>query len=545
MATVQEVLQDQDFLNLPLEEKRKVLVAIDDNFVALPSIEQDKVLTSIGLPTKESEGFLGANVIEPAMTAVTGAISEPIAGIAGLAKTITSGPEAGAETIRQTREGLTYQPKTEAGQEGLRKLGETFAPAAEILQGAEQYLGDEVYEATGSPALAAAATTLPTVILEAIGLAAPKIAIKGAKRIKQLANNRAIKRAIVEAAPEIDQIKDVSRAIYRELDESGVRIQPKAYSSMVNKINQDIARAGFDPDLTPKTAAVLKRLNTEKGMGKSLTEVDTLRKVAQNAASAVEPSDARLGSMIIEHIDDFLDEAGPVKFQKGAIKASEVAPKYRAARELWGRARRSELINEAFDKAKRAASGYENGIVQEFRRILNNKKLKKFFKPDEVKAMNDVVMGTTPTNIAKLIGRLGFSEGHATNIIGGSLGIAAGASVGGAPGAVVVPIIGQVSRKLAQRLTAKNANFADAIVRAGSDAKEIAKQYMLRTPKAVRKAEELSELLVNPNVNIDNLLISENSFMKSAAEIAKGYRVIEAATAGAPGAIESIQEEEQ
>ena len=63
--------------------------------------------------------------------------------------------------------------------------------------------------------------------------------------------------------------------------------------------------------------------------------------------------------------------------------------------------------------------------------------------------------------MAKLIGKLGFTEGHVTGLIGGSLGVAAGASTFGPVGAVAVPVIGQVSKKLAQRLTKKSADFAD------------------------------------------------------------------------------------
>lgn len=84
--------------------------------------------------------------------------------------------------------------------------------------------------------------------------------------------------------------------------------------------------------------------------------------------------------------------------------------------------------------------------------------------------MQEVVRGTTGSNIAKAIGRFGFSEGHATNILGGSIGVAGGAALAGAPGAVAVPLIGQVSRKLAQKLTRGKADFADIVVRAGSDA---------------------------------------------------------------------------
>lgn len=485
-------------------------------------------------PVEEKPSFPGAGFIEPAATLISGAIAEPVAGIAGLAKTITSGPEAGAETIEAVRKGLTFQPRTEAGQQVLGAVGGALEPVGRVLQEAETFLGDETFEATGSPALAAAATTIPTAIIEAMGLVSAKGLVKGAKRTKRMAQDRAIKRAIVDAAPDIDTLKTTSRAVYNELSESGVQVQPKAFSKLVNKTKADIQKAGFDVDLTPKTAGVIRRLERELGDAKNLNEIDTLRKVAQNAASSLDPADARLGSIIIDNIDTFLDEADPRTFIKGNLKASEVAPRYRIARELWGRARRSELINEAFERAKNQASGFENGIVTQFRSILNNKKKAKFFKPNELKAMQEVVRGTTPANIAKVIGRLGFQEGHATNILGGAIGATAGGLAFGTPGAVAVPVIGQVSRKLAQRLTRKGAEFADTVIRAGDNAEAIARAYLKNVPKAARSAEELSELLLRPDIALDNLLTSSDKVLKTAAEIARGRQIL--AAAGAAGA---------
>lgn len=501
----------------------------------------------------EQPSFPGAAVIEPAATLVSGAIAEPIAGLAGLAKAaFAPSPEEavrrGAEAVESTREALTILPKTEAGQRALQTVGGVLAPVGEALQGVETFLGDETFEATGSPALAAAATTLPTIVIEAIGLAGGKGFLKKASQTRKLAKNRAVKQAVVDAAPDIDQIKDASRAVYKELDDSGVKLKSKSFSSLENRIRTEVNKAGFDPDLTPKTAAVLNRLKSERGKAKSLTEIDTLRKVAQNAASAIEPADARLGSIVIENIDSFLDTVpeAAFAFERGKDVAKSLTPKYKVARELWGRARRSELINEAFDKAKNQASGFENGIVTQFRTILNNKKKSRFFKPKEIKVMREVVRGTTGANIAKAIGRFGFSEGHATNIIGGSLGVAGGAALGGAPGAVAVPVIGQVSRKLAQKLTRGKAEFADIVVRAGDNANDIAAAYLSKVPKKARSSAELSELLLRPDIALEKLAISKNPLMREAAEIAQGTRALKAAAAvtagGAPGAIKETVE---
>lgn len=472
--------------------------------------------------------FPGASYIEPALSLVTGAIAEPIAGVAGIAQGLNPFAEegAGVEAIEETREALTYKPKTEEGKKGLESVGEFLSPLTETLKDAESYLGDETFEATNSPALSAAAATIPTAMLEIIGLAGSKGIVRATSKIKKASKKAEIKKAVVEAAPEIDQLKEVSRGVYKELDDSGVRIKPDAYLDMVEKVQRDVNKRGFDVDVTPSTAKVITRLENEIGKTLSLTEIDNLRKVAENSATSLVKADAALSIGIVNSIDDFLDTIPTNSISKGALKNSEIMPKYRIARDLWGRARRSELINDAFEKARNQASGFENGVVTQFRSILNNKKKSKFFKKDEIKIMQDVVRGTKGSNLAKLIGRFGFSEGHATNIIGGSLGIAGGAAVGGPVGAVAVPLIGQVSRKLAQKLTRNNAELVNSVIRAGKDANKIAEVYLSKTPKAARSSSELSELLLRQDIALDKLLISPIPIIKEAAEIAQGNRIL-------------------
>jgi hypothetical protein len=552
MATLEELLAEQErrrqVTPVATEPAQQITVAPEG---APPAVPQEDRLTALlaeqarrqAIQTQDTS-FPGAGVIEPAVTAVTGAIAEPIAGLAGIARGLLPGEEgAAAETVAATREALTFQPRTEAGKEGLKALGEALAPIGETLQSAEKFLGDETFEATGSPALAAAATTIPTALIEAVGLASAKGAMGTAKRVKKIAQDKAIKRATVEAAPDIEQLKDASRAVYKEIDEAGVTLKEETFTNLNNDIKAITKAEGLDADITPKSASVLKRLESEVGMPKTLTEIDTLRKVAQNAASDLaNPADARIGHIIVDKIDTFLDDMPSSALQKGGELAKDVGPKYRVARELWGRARRSELINEAFEKAKNQASGFENGIVVQFRSILNNKKKAKFFKPKELDAMKKVVRGTTTANIAKVIGRLGFSEGHATNILGAGTGAGFGFVAGGAPGAVAVPAIGQVSRKLAQRLTKGNAEFADIVVRAGSDAEEITKAYLKNTPKGKRSPSELSELLLRPDIALDKALDSSSNLLREAANEAKGMRILNSltvpATLAAPGVIE-------
>jgi hypothetical protein len=80
------------------------------------------------------------------------------------------GADAATRAINRTQEAMTYQPRTELGQENIQAVGEFMQPVGDAFIGDSEYLGDAAYDATGSPALGAAAYSVPTMALEALGL---------------------------------------------------------------------------------------------------------------------------------------------------------------------------------------------------------------------------------------------------------------------------------------------------------------------------------------------------------------------------------------
>jgi cytochrome c556 len=92
---------------------------------------------------------------ETLLTALTGSLAQIPAGIAGIITTVREGPKAGAERVRDVQGRLTYQPRTQAGQETLEAVGRVMEPVSRAMEGA----GNIVLDATGSPALATATRT--------------------------------------------------------------------------------------------------------------------------------------------------------------------------------------------------------------------------------------------------------------------------------------------------------------------------------------------------------------------------------------------------
>lgn len=369
--------------------------------------------------------------------------------------------------------------------------------------------GGEIGEAIGGEAGRDAGEKVGGLV-GGIGLPVAGVIIKEAG--KSLVTKSA-KKMLNEVAPTTQGLKEAARNVYRELDNLGVTIDSSGTARLSKQLQAVAKKEGFNARIHPKVAAALDEFSGVGGKAQTLSEVDVLRKVAKAAANSVDPDEKRLGSRLVSEIDDFLDNVGPSNLKgKGA---SDVSLKYRDARQLWRRVKKSEMLEEAFDKASLQASGFENGIRVQFRSILNNKKKSAGFTADELAAMRVVVKGTSMQNLAKMLGRFGFSEGQASNMLMGSAGVAGGAAIGGPAGAVAVPLIGQMSRTLAQKMTRNQAEGAHLIVKAGKSGLNVVKAYMKTVPAKERSSQDLTELLLRPDISLKSLESYANSLPAS------------------------------
>ena len=465
---------------------------------------QERVL---GLNRINGEDQLDSDILrgiaEFGATLVTGAGSEVLAGLSAIRALAQGGVDKTPQLVEQVRELGTFKPKTLSGRKLTEGTAKLLEPVANVMKEAETKLGDAAFKFTGSPAIAAAATTIPTAVLEATGLAGFKGLSSLNKRVKASRLRGDIASEIDKAVPTISQLKNTSRAIFSEIDNLGATIKPSPYNKLVSRVKTALVQRGVDPQITPKASRLLDRFEDNLGRVVPTSELEKLRTLAINVSKSADNVESALGSATVDIMDKFLDEfdLDVLDTPNTAVKAN-VGKRYKVARELWGRARRSELIEEAFEKARNAKAGFESGIQTQFRTILNNKKKRRYFRKDELKEMTKVVRGNRVTNLAQLLGKfdvIGKSPG-ALGILGFG-GAVASAGVEG----LAVPFVGFVSRNLASRLIKNQAEFANRVIRAGKDANKITEAYLKFTPKAQRNSAELSELLMRKDIDLDKL----------------------------------------
>jgi hypothetical protein len=176
-------------------------------------------------------------------------MAEPVAGLAGIAGTMLPGEQGqGADWVQGTREALTYQPRTEAGQGAMRGAQQVVQPLAEGIQASERFLGDTAMDLTGSPAVAAAATTIPTAALERLGFSGARRVGAGSARRgqEQIAQRQQLASDPSQQIPQGFDAADVEQlrrqALFEELNiptvESRITQQPIDFLSE-RRLNRD------------------------------------------------------------------------------------------------------------------------------------------------------------------------------------------------------------------------------------------------------------------------------------------------------------------
>lgn len=499
-----------------------------------PKAEKKPWETFAAVPVEEvSLGDQALGVAENIGSMASGIVAEPLAGLAGIAQSLNPFAEegAGAEAVKSVREMLTYEPQTETGKEYQQNIGETLAPAGEVLSTAESFLGENVLEVTGSPALAAAAHSLPTAALELLG-------IKGSKRLRapKTPSEKQVIKSMLESAPEVEALKNASRAVYDEITEAGVTVKASATDSLIDNIEKKAKQAGLDPRLTDKTARAMKIIKESKGIDQPLTEFDALREIASRTTKSLDDTEKAIGNLMLNEIDDFMDNIKPSELVGGTEAKAGVGKKYKDARKLWGRARRAEMIEEAIVRGNDVAAGAESGIRNEFNRILRSKKMSKYIPEAEQQLMRDVVKGDFKSNFTRMLGKLGMSIDRSPNVFQSLVaGGGVGAALGGTPLAIAIPVIGTVSKAVAQKLTRGKAAFTKSIIAAGTDGTEITRAYLKSVPKSKRSVQDLANLLSDPKVDLATIKMIGNETFKDALDLAKGQRAINLASGALAG----------
>lgn len=338
--TIQANLADGRVLNFPDGTDQAVIQSTVKRVISSGSQEE------IQQPSSLLETIKG--IPETAATIATGVVAEPIAGLAGIVGSVLPGETGqGAEFVEKTREALTFKPISEPGKQTLGKLGEVLAPVGEVIEKVETGLGDFAFDLTGSPTVAAAAASTPTIVGELIGLKGLNKITKGTKLLDKAGRptkilrkaldkegldfdllNSEVRKSIPETArPGI--IKPVRREVENVIKgqiESGARddilatIKIKGGNVVNDKAGSAAVKQGFTPGFVQsiKTSSAATR-------AKMLKMTRTMKKIKKQERFALDsrPSDV-VGDSVTERIKFIRDRADTARLELDKIARKDL-----------------------------------------------------------------------------------------------------------------------------------------------------------------------------------------------------------------------------
>ena len=264
---------------------------------------------------------------------------------------------------------------------------------------------------------------------------------------------------IVTAKPEIQTAKELkgqASKIYTAVGNAPVTVRPEAFGRMVDDLSKIMVKEGFAPALHQKSKAALDAIATYSGRPLDMQQMNIVRRLAKSAKNSQDPDDARIGRFILSHID------GNMRQIPGVGKELAKADK------LWSMAKKSEKLDNAVAAAKETASGFENGLRIEFRKLLKAaRKGTLQFSAKETAAMQKVVNGSLSANVLKGIGKLGPAPGGAGNALLAVIAGGGGYALGGPLGMAAVVGGGYGARLGAEAITKGAAERARSVVAGG------------------------------------------------------------------------------
>ena len=411
-----------------------------------PTAQVEKGLTRLGFPQPETQTERALQVGGGAL----GGVGGQVGALGQLAQTAASPVARG---VAQT---LSQQP--------VRQV------AAALPVGAtSQYVAEE----TGSPTLGLAA-----------GVAAGIPFAMGAKGTLQ--------------APTVQELKGQAGQQYKFAEDVGAVFKKNSYNQFANQLESTLAKEGLDKTLQPRVFAALERIKDTKNSNVTLENMEILRRISQAAGSSADASERRLASIMVDNLDDFVETAQPSQLAKGS---SEAVSALTDARELWKRAKKTEIIDDLVASAELRAeanfsqSGMENALRRKLVNLADNPKALRAFTKEEQNAIKVAAKGGSIQNALRLVGKLAPTGAISAGISGG-----AGFALGGPMGAVGLPLIGGASRLGATQLGLRNIEqLRNRLATGNVPIPQV-------TPRSLIGAREVAAPIINP---ITGLLTEE------------------------------------
>lgn len=271
-------------------------------------------------------------------------------------------------------------------------------------------------------------------------------------------------------APSIDDLKGKARDLYKQVEESDMRLTPGNTQELQGNMSARMYDMRMNPSLEPRAVAAMDEaydLGSRSPTGEpSLYELEELRRyIGRKVLPSQEPGEKELGLALRDEIDSFVDKAAVAKGATSDVSA------LKEARETTRRYKNAEALDDAMDDAGRAAgsSGSGGNTINANRQAVKNALLKgkqaEYLTPEETAEVDKIVRGTRTSNALRRAGGLSPTRGALP------LAFTAGqmfAASSGSPAFLMPSGIGIVAQALGEQLTKRQINDLSVMLRTGA-----------------------------------------------------------------------------
>lgn len=269
-------------------------------------------------------------------------------------------------------------------------------------------------------------------------------------------SNALAKRAASRAAPTVEDMQAQAQNLYQTMRNSGVVVKEPALTRL--KGNVAIRLKQTTPELAPRAYSLKQLIERDLNGDIGIQDLHNLSKTVNRVArEPLQGEDAYFVGLLKDQVDSAINglRSSDVKGPVGAIQLKKEADK------LWRTSSKAEIIDELFEKAQNQATGFENGLVIQFRALANNKKKMRMFSQEEQAMIKDLVRRGSVRGILRGVGMLSPQSTFGSLVIGG-----AGVGSGVLPAAALAGV-GYSARKGAEAMTRGKADFIRSAVRSG------------------------------------------------------------------------------
>lgn len=376
-----------------------------------------------------------------------------------------------APAVMQTiedRTGPMYQPQGRSGRFG--------AAVGEMLGSPLSYVGP------GSLPLKVGGAILGGLGSEAGGQALEGTKYEGAGRIAGglaggVAAGKTLGPSTVKAAiPTVEELKAAATKGYDAARNSGVVVDPKAFSAVASGIEQELSGPshGFSPEIAGKTFGVLSKLQSPPaGAVVTASNLDILRQNLGHIASETTLStgglpkptrDAAAAAIAADRLKSYMANLPQDHLMAG--DAADYVRNINQANGDYAAAMRAGDVGARLSRAENAANRQQAGSIDtqikaKLAPILDNPQRQRGLTQEEIAQIQKIHDGTFTSNTLRQAGRFGSGVvpmmAHAVTAVG-----TGGASL---PAQLAVGVPLYTAKKLAEMLTKRQANKLDDMLR--------------------------------------------------------------------------------